>query len=375
MSNAENARRAFLKEVFAARCISSSAVISNLFRSGSISPPQLTPSGCICDVGGIKIGHFTDPRRPTGCTVILAEAGATAGVDVRGGAPGTRETDLLNPMNTVEKVHAILLAGGSAFGLEAASGVMQYLEEKGIGYETRVAKVPIVPAAILFDLELGDSRIRPDKHAGYQACKNARPNSCDEGNVGAGAGATVGKLFGLERAMKSGIGTASIKAGDMVVGALVAVNAAGDVIDPQKGRLLAGARGSDGRTLLNSMEQIRQGKLSLVKLSRENTTIGVVATNAAFSKSQLNKIAQMAHDGLARSINPVHTPVDGDTLFALSLATSEGTLPSAPLPNLIQMGSLAADTVASAVCRAVLTSRGLPGIPSHYDLFGSEQRG
>ena len=307
--------------------------------------------------------------------MILAESGATAGVDVRGGAPGTRETDLLNPLNTVEKVHAILLAGGSAFGLEAASGVMQYLEEKDIGYDTRVAKVPIVPAAILFDLEIGDFRIRPDRQAGYQACKNAKSNSCEEGNVGAGAGATVGKLFGFERAMKSGIGTASIKSGDIIVGAIVAVNAAGDVIDPQDGRILAGARGSDGKTPLNSMEQLRQGKAGPFKLSRENTTIGVVATNVAFSKSQINKIAQMAHDGLARCINPVHTPVDGDTLFALSTSNSKSAPPSALLPSLIQIGSLAADTITRAVCRAVLAATGLPGIPSHHDLFGLEQRG
>jgi L-aminopeptidase/D-esterase-like protein len=249
------------------------------------------------------------------------------------------------------------------------------LEEQDIGYETPVAKVPIVPAAILFDLEIGDSRIRPDRQAGYQACRNAKANSCEEGNVGAGAGATVGKLFGFERAMKSGIGTASLKSGDIIVGAIVAVNAAGDVIDPQEGRILAGARGSDGKTPLNSMEQLRQGKIGNFKLSRENTAIGVVATNVAFSKSQINKIAQMAHDGLARSINPVHTPVDGDTLFALSTNTSKNAPPSAPLPSLIQVGSLAADTVTRAVCRAVLAARGLPGIPSHHDLFGLEQRG
>ncbi|PYV41191.1 MAG: peptidase S58 [Acidobacteria bacterium] len=373
MGNPENTRRVFLRELFAAPCISSSAAISNVFRWSSASPPALAPAGSICDVGGIKIGHYTDPRRPTGCTVILAEAGATAGVDVRGSAPGTRETDLLNPLNTVEKVHAILLAGGSAFGLEAASGVMQYLEERGIGYATRVAKVPIVPAAILFDLELGDSKVRPDKQAGYQACKNARPDSCVEGNFGAGAGATVGKLFGFERAMKSGIGTASMKAGSVIVGAIVAVNSAGDVIDPQKGRILAGARGSDGKTPLNSMEQIRQGKLDILKSSGENTTIGVVATNVALSKSQINKIAQMAHDGLARAINPVHTPVDGDALFALSTNTSSH--PSGRLAELIRIGSLAADTVTRAVCRAVLAARGLPGFPSYYDLYGPEQRG
>jgi L-aminopeptidase/D-esterase-like protein len=247
--------------------------------------------------------------------------------------------------------------------------VMQYLEEKGIGYETRVARVPIVPAAILFDLHLGDSRIRPDKRAGYLACKSARTDSCEEGNVGAGAGATVGKLFGLDRAMKSGLGTVSIKVGSTIVGALVVVNAAGDVLDPSNGQLLAGARTADGKALANSMEQLRQGKYGNPKPSSENTTIGVVATNVALTKSQLTKVAQMAHDGLARSINPVHSPFDGDTLFAISTGMS-----SAPA-NLALIGSLAADAVAQAVCRAVLKAKGLPGLPSHYDLITSKPRG
>lgn len=329
------------------------------------------PSGCICDVGGIKVGHYTDPRRPTGCTVILTEAGATAGVDVRGSAPGTRETDLLNPLNTVEKVHGILLSGGSAFGLDAASGVMQFLEEKGIGYETRVAKVPIVPAAILFDLDLGNPAIRPDRQAGYRACKNATSASCDEGNVGAGAGATVGKLFGFEHAMKGGIGTASIRSGPIIVGAIVAVNAAGDIIDPQNGRIMAGARGPDGKTLMNIMEQLRRGTFPQAK-SQENTTIGVVATNISLSKSQVNKMAQMAHDGLARSINPVHTPVDGDTLFAISTQQTMDNPATVTPIELAQIGALAAETVAMAVCRAVLKAKGLPDLPSYHDLFGSK---
>jgi L-aminopeptidase/D-esterase-like protein len=329
------------------------------------------PSGCICDVGGIKVGHYTDPRRPTGCTVILTEAGATAGVDVRGSAPGTRETDLLNPLNTVEKVHGILLSGGSAFGLDAASGVMQFLEEKGIGYETRVAKVPIVPAAILFDLDLGNPAIRPDRQAGYRACKNATSASCDEGNVGAGAGATVGKLFGFEHAMKGGIGTASIQSGTIIVGAIVAVNAAGDIIDPQNGKIMAGARRPDGKTLMNIMEQLRRGSFPQAK-SQENTTIGVVATNVSLSKSQVNKMAQMAHDGLARSINPVHTPVDGDTLFAISTHQTVDNPATVTPIELAQIGALAAETVAMAVCRAVLKAKGLPELPSYHDLFGSK---
>jgi L-aminopeptidase/D-esterase-like protein len=338
-----------------------------------ISPSA--PSGCICDVGGVKVGHYTDLRRPTGCTVILTEEGATAGVDVRGSAPGTRETDLLNPLNTVETVHGILLSGGSAFGLDAASGVMQFLEEKGIGYETRVAKVPIVPAAILFDLDLGNPAIRPDRQAGYQACKNASAGSCEEGNLGAGAGATVGKLFGFEHAMKSGIGTASIQSGEIIVGAIVAVNAVGDVVNPQDGKIMAGARGSDGKTLINTMAQIRRGSFPQTKSSKENTTIGVVATNVPLSKSQVNKMAQMAHDGLARSINPVHTPVDGDTLFAISTHRTKDNHANVTAIQLAQIGALAAETVAMAVCRAVLKAKGLPNLPSYHDLFGSEQRG
>jgi len=266
------------------------------------------------------------------------------------------------------------LSGGSAFGLDAASGVMQFLEEKGIGYETRVAKVPIVPAAILFDLDLGNPGIRPDRQAGYQACRNATAGPCEEGNVGAGAGATVGKLFGFEHAMKSGIGTASIQSGEVIVAAIVAVNAVGDVINPRDGKIMAGARGPDGKTLINTMEQIRLGTFPQTKSSRENTTIGVVATNVPLSKSQVNKMAQMAHDGLARSINPVHTPVDGDTLFAISTRRKNGHANVTAI-QLAQIGALAAETVAMAVCRAVLKAKGLPNLPSYYDLFGSGQRG
>jgi L-aminopeptidase/D-esterase-like protein len=319
-------------------------------------------AGCLTDVEGVKVGHYTESRRPTGCTVILTEGGAVAGVDVRGAAPGTRETDLLSPLNTIEKIHAIVLSGGSSFGLETASGVMQYLEELKIGYDTQVARVPIVPAAILFDLALGDSRIRPDKRAGYLACKAASTRSCEEGNVGVGTGATVGKLFGMHRAMKSGVGTASIKVGRTVVSAMIAVNAAGDVIDPGRGIILAGARSADGKKLINSMAQMRLGQYPTPKSPNENTTIGVVATNVILTKAQASKVAQMAHDGLARTINPVHTPLDGDTLFALATGVVTAT------HNMTLIGSLAADVVAQAVCRAVLRAKGLPGIPSCQDL-------
>ncbi|MCI0624395.1 MAG: P1 family peptidase [Acidobacteria bacterium] len=329
----------------------------------------LADSGCLTDIEGIKVGHYTETRRPTGCTVILTEGGAVAGVDVRGSAPGTRETDLLSPLNTVEKIHALVLSGGSAFGLETAAGVMQHLEEQKVGYETRVAKIPIVPAAILFDLGLGDARIRPDKRSGYLACKAAKARACEEGNVGAGAGATVGKLFGMDRAMKGGLGTASIQVGPVRVGALVAVNAFGDVLDPATGIILAGARTPDGKSLVNSIEQLRQGRYAAPKASGENTTIGVVATNVALNKSQAAKMAQMAHDGLARTINPVHTPLDGDTLFAISTGTTTVAA------NLTLLGSLAADVVSQAVCRAVLRAKGLPGLPSHHDLAAPTKRG
>ena len=265
-------------------------------------------------MAGIKVGQHTLAERPTGCTVILTEAGATAGVDVRGGAPGTRETDLLDPSNTVQQVHAIVLSGGSAFGLDAASGVVRYLEEKGIGYDTRVAKVPIVPAAILFDLGFGGKpQVRPTADCGYQAAKAATDGPVAEGNVGAGAGATVGKMGGPGRSMKAGVGTASLTMPDgLIVAALVAVNAVGDVIDPATGQVVAGVRTEDGKALADVRRLIRSGALSRpaapAPRAAENTTIGVVATNATLTKAQARKVAQMAHDGYARAIVPAHTP-------------------------------------------------------------------
>jgi L-aminopeptidase/D-esterase-like protein len=317
----------------------------------------------ITDVAGIKVGHFTDSRRPTGCTVILVEESAVAGVDVRGAAPGTRETDLLDPVNTVQMVHAILLAGGSAFGLEAATGVVRYLEERGIGYNVGVARVPIVPAAILFDLGVGDPKFRPDAEAGYKACKAASSGAPGEGNVGAGAGATVGKLFGMSRAMKGGIGTSSIKLeSGVTVGAIVAVNAVGDVFDHSTGKPIAGARTKDGKSLLNSMAAILGGEPLPPMLAGASTTIGVVATDAVMTKAQATKVAQMAHDGLARAINPVHTAADGDTIFAL--ATGKSTKAA----NVTLIGALAAEAMSRAVIRAMRSAKGLPGLPSAADL-------
>lgn len=312
-------------------------------------------------VEGLKVGHVTLSARPTGCTVVLAESGAVAGVDVRGSAPGTRETDLLSPVNTVQQVHAVVLSGGSAFGLDTASGVVRWLEERGIGFETGVARVPIVPAAILFDLGIGDPRIRPDAECGYKAAEGASTRPVEEGSIGAGAGATVGKLHGRARAMKGGIGSAAIRLSDgLVVAALVAVNAVGDIVDPATGRVIAGVRGEDGRSLLDARTLLRSGRHRA--RSGGNTSIGVVATNATLTKAQATKVAQMAHDGLARAIVPAHTPADGDTMFSLATGARAGE------PDLLLIGALAADVTAQAVVRAVREATGLPGLPAVRDL-------
>lgn len=314
-------------------------------------------------VEGLTVGHHTLTARPTGCTVIIAERGAVAGVDVRGAAPGTRETDLLNPVNMVPVVHAIVLAGGSAFGLDAATGVMKYLEEKGIGFDVRVAKVPIVPAAILFDLGVGDARIRPDAACGYKAAAAATDGPVTEGDVGAGAGATVGKLFGAGRAMKGGLGSASITLPDgLTVSAIVAVNAVGDIIDPATGHVVAGVRTADGKSLADARKLIRSGATRPQARVGENTTIGVVATNATLTKAQATKVAQMAHDGIARAISPAHTMGDGDTIFALATGVRTDTA------DVTTIGALAADMMAEAVLRAVRQSKGLPDYPAVRDL-------
>jgi L-aminopeptidase/D-esterase-like protein len=321
----------------------------------------------LADVPGLEVGHHTDARRPTGCTVVLCGAeGAVAGVDVRGAAPGTRETDLLDPTNLVDRVHAVLLAGGSAFGLDAAGGVMAWLEEQGIGYPVGPARVPIVPAAVLFDLWLGDARIRPDADSGRAACEAARQarQGAAQGNVGAGAGAVVGKLWGIERAMKGGLGSASVKVGGITVGALVAVNAVGDVCDPTSGELLAGARTPDGRHLLDSAATITRGDLPARALVGAATTIGVVGTDAVLTKAQAQRLATMAHDGLARCIRPAHTMGDGDTLFAVATGAAGRAI------DLTVLGTLAAQTVEWAIVRAVQHAVGLPGLPAARDLAG-----
>lgn len=319
----------------------------------NITSPVAPCFDSITDVSGVEVGHFTDSRRPTGCTVIITREGAVAGVDVRGAAPGTRETDLLHPSNLVDRVHAIVLAGGSAWGLDAASGVMQWLEENNIGLQVGFGLVPIVPAAVLFDLPVGDARIRPDARAGYAACVAASRTPPAQGNVGAGAGALVGKIFGLASAMRGGIGSASITVDGITVGAIVACNAVGDVIDPSTGKVLAGARTPDGASLLNSREAIMAGSAPQPVLAGTNTTIGVVATDAQLTKAQAHRLAQVAHDGLARSINPVHTMSDGDTLFAL------GTGQAGKSASMLLLGTLAAEVTARAVVRAALAAQGI----------------
>ncbi len=313
----------------------------------------------ITAVPGIRVGHFTEARRPTGCTVVLAPAGTVGGVDVRGAAPGTRETELLSPLNAVPVVHAVLLSGGSAFGLDAAGGVMRWLEEQGVGIDVgsdslgAPVRVPIVPAAILFDLRIGDARIRPDPAAGYAACVAASTAAPAEGNVGAGTGASVGKLFGFGRAMRGGIGSASVTVGGVTVAALVAVNAVGDVVDPSTGQVVAGARSVDGRTLLGTSAALMRGDLPTLLQPGQATTIGVIATDAKLDKAGASKLAQMAHDGLARSINPVHTQGDGDTLFALATGGRAGSA------NLTLLGTLAAEVTALAVLRGVRAATAL----------------
>lgn len=335
----------------------------------------LAPTGGrgLTEVHGLRVGHHTLTDRPTGCTVILVDGdGAVGGVSQRGGAPGTRETDLLNPLNLVDTVNAIALAGGSAFGLDTAQGVVRYLEERKIGFKTSAAVVPIVPAAILYDLGVGDKpQIRPTAACGYAAAGAASTNPVAEGNVGAGAGATVGKMGGLAEhpgypsgrrgPMKGGIGSAAIRLPTgLVVAALVAVNSVGDVVDPTTGAIVAGARNPDG-SLADVRKLLREGAVAAPRPG-ENTTIGVVATNATLSKAEANRLALMADDGLAKAIVPSHTVGDGDTVFALATGRWEGEV------SLTLIGALAAEVMAEAIVRAVSMADSLPGVPSAREL-------
>jgi L-aminopeptidase/D-esterase-like protein len=312
------------------------------------------------EIGGIKVGHAQDRVAATGCTVIVSEAGATVGVDVRGGAPGTRETDLLDPVNLVEKVHAVLLTGGSAFGLDAAGGVMACLEEQGIGFDVQVTRVPIVCGAALFDLAFGDHRIRPDREMGYRACVNASVGACPQGSVGAGTGATVGKILGMERAMKGGLGCFALQVGALRVGALVAVNCLGDVLDPLTGKQLAGPLKDDLRTLSDTEDIMVRSYADTGNRFSGNTTIGVVATNAVLTKAQAGKLASMAQNGYARTLRPAHSMYDGDTIFAMATGGVEA--------DLSVVGLLAARAMERAVVAAVTRAEPLGGLKCCADL-------
>ena len=330
---------------------------------------DLPTDGWITDVEGVTVGHFTDERRPTGCTVVLFENGATCGVDVRGGWPGTRLTDALDPVKGASDtilVQGIALSGGSNYGLATASGVEQFLRERYIEKMGSSAKTKpmafAVPAAIIYDIELGDWTIVPTAESGYKACLFAASGAVPEGSYGVGNGATVGKIFSMKQAMKGGLGTASIKVGGtgVVVGAIVAVNALGDIIDPRSGKIVAGARSEDGSGFVNQMSQLRQGHW--VRPSDWNTTIAVVATNATFTKTEMSKIAQMASAGLARTINPVFTTWDGDTVFAASTRS---------LPAKFEVGAIgaiAAEALSEAILRAIVNAKGIPGTPAYRDL-------
>jgi L-aminopeptidase/D-esterase-like protein len=322
----------------------------------------------VTGVPGIRVGHYTDRDAATGCTVVLCEEGAVGGVDVRGAAPGTRETDLLRPSNLVSEVHAVLLSGGSAFGLDAAGGVMRYLEERGVGFGFGEYPIPIVPAAILFDLGLIDGSVRPGPDEGYAACLNAADGPVAEGSVGAGTGATVGKLLGMDRAVKGGIGTDLVELGDgTVVGAIVAVNALGGVFDPDTGQVVAGPRTGEGIAMHDSLELIvSPGFRGAQSAASGNTTIGIVATNSRLDVEQANKLAQVAHDGLAMTVRPAHTMRDGDTMFGLATGTDDGRV------DMDRLCAATALSVSRSIVRAVVRAEGIGGIPSVRELANND---
>lgn len=314
----------------------------------------------ITEIEGIKIGNAQSLEGVTGCTVVLCEEGAVAGVDVRGGAPGTRETDLLNPVAMMDKIQSVILTGGSAFGLDAAGGVMEYLEERGIGFDVGVTKVPIVCGAALFDLSVGNYKIRPDKKMGYEACLNANKNECLQGNVGAGTGATIGKILGPEFAMKGGLGTYAVRIGELSVGAIVAVNCLGDVVDPESGEKIGGVL-NDNKDDFRSTEDIMLSKYDNKKnLFNGNTTIGAVVTNASLTKAEANKVASMAHNGYGRTIYPAHTMFDGDTIFAMATGKTEADV------NVV--GFLASKVMERAIVSAIKSAESLCGYKSYRDL-------
>lgn len=315
--------------------------------------------GYITDVVGIKVGHSQSEEGMTGCTVIICENGATGGVDVRGSAPGTRETDLFKAEKMIEKVHAIVLSGGSAFGLDAASGVMKFLEEQKIGFDVGVTCVPIVASAVIFDLNIGDYRIRPDLNMGYDAALKASANEDRQGNIGCGMGASVGKILGTEYAMKSGLGSATIKVGDLIVSAIVVVNSFGDIYDYKTNKQIGGVFDYNNNKMLNTIHIMKGNNLDL-NFPLKNTTIGVVATNAILNKSEGNKVAQMGHNGFARFINPVHTMLDGDTIFTMATNTVKSDV------NIV--GTLAAEVVSMAITNGFKSAKGYKEVFSYNDI-------
>jgi L-aminopeptidase/D-esterase-like protein len=332
----------------------------------TVAPLKPTGGRGLTEVQGIKVGSHTLSERPTGCTVIMVDGeGVPGGVSQRGGAPGTSETDLLHPLNMVDQVNAIVLAGGSAYGLDARIGVVRYLEEHKMGWRVSTGVVPIVPAAILFDLPVGKRPdVRPTADCGYKAASSASGGPVSEGNVGAGAGATVGKMGG-RGGMKGGLGSAAIALPNgLVVAALVATNAAGDIVDSETGQVIAGARTADGKYLADVRKLLRAGTLgqSAAPRAGENTTLAVVATNARLTKTDINRVALMADDGFARAINPSHTTGDGDTVFALATGRWEGQA------SVTVIGALAAEAVAEAIVRAVSKAESIDGIPSAREL-------
>ena len=345
-----------LRLPLAAACLTACAA------STPAAQPAARPNQTLTAVPGISVGHHTLTERPTGCTVVLTPPNTTAAVDVRGAAPATRETDLLNPVNAVQVAHAIVLSGGSAFGLDSASGVMRYLEEHGVDFAFGNARVPIVPTAALFDLTVGDGRIRPTADCGYRAATAASTAPVTDGSVGAGAGATVGKSGGRGRSVKAGIGSAAVQLPNgVIVAALVAVNAYGDIINPATGQVVAGVRNANGRGFADARALLRSGAVSF-DTGASNTTLGIIATNATLTKTEATRVAQMTHDGYARAIAPVHTPVDGDTVFVLATGGRAGRADAG------QIGALAADVMATAIVRAAEQATSVPDVPALRDL-------
>lgn len=317
----------------------------------------------ISEIEGFRIGNAQDVKAATGCTAVICEKGASSGVDVRGGSPATRETDLLNPVNMIQKIHAVMLSGGSSFGLDASSGAMQYLEENGVGFDVKVTKVPIVCAASLFDLTIGDYKVRPDKKMGYEACKNSeKKGKVSNGNVGAGCGATVGKILGEKYCMKGGLGTFAVQVGKLKVGAIVAVNCLGDIINSEKGKIIAGCL-NDTMDGFRNTEKVMLDRYDDKKnLFNGNTTIGVVITNGYITKDEANKIASMAHNGYARAIRPAHSMFDGDTIFVMGGGDVKCDAST--------VGFLSAEVIEKAIIRGIISADSIFGIPCYKEKMG-----